>query len=212
MIKVHICARGVTVTYRHTDLDYYIPSVCVSWKDVFMFVMDSRAQCNDVILITAYQLCNAVQRERERENQRNQAWNKSWSSYYITLDCRQHPSGLNSALLWTLLRKTCGAGKASCRHMMLTLDREVQQLVVLCNIRECDGFQRNWDILVVTEISTSPIDTHTQPISQVQPLLKDFNVLPPVWSSIHSSHFSPSGCIKKKKRKSRIYNYTFVSS
>lgn len=52
------------VAHRHSDLDYCICSVCVRVcrkKDVFMFVKDFRALCNDVFLINAYHLCNPIE-------------------------------------------------------------------------------------------------------------------------------------------------------
>lgn len=53
--------RGVTVTHRHSDLDYCTPCVCHKKRCFHVCNGLQDSVWNDVSLITAYQHCNAVQ-------------------------------------------------------------------------------------------------------------------------------------------------------
>ena len=74
---------------------------------------------------------------------------------------------------------------------------------MLCNFRQCDGYQRNWDIAVVTEIPPPPW-THTPsplPISATPE-----SVWCMTFSSLILVHID---ALKKTKCRKINYNYTF---
>lgn len=114
---------------------------------------------------------------------------------YITLDCRRHPFVLHAALLLNSWRKTCWVGGVSCRVTMLTAHKEVQELAVLCNFRQFDTFQRNWD----TAISPPPlIYTYTHSPTEC--------VYVRHWIRSNSPHLSLSWCIIWNRNKNYAMN------
>lgn len=93
--------------------------------------------------MSAYELCNVVQQENRR--------NQSKSSCYIT---QSGPSTFVCGALFLIL--WCNAwwvGKTSCLAAKLRWHAEAQY-AVLCKFRNCDGYQRNWDVVVVLEPPT----------------------------------------------------------